>query len=276
MVSLDEAIRILRNDPSHTDLIRDAYLDRDVDAAAERFAASAEFAQVKAFLRPHLSGSTIIDLGAGSGVAARAFAMSGARLVCATEPDPSDEVGRGAMLRMTNRPDNFVALAGAGEHLPFENESVDIVYMRQVLHHTSAPDVVLRECKRVLRRDGLVLDTREHVADDEEERARFLAEHPVNRLAGGENAYPLATYLDAFSNAGFREIQAWGPWDTIVNAFPVVRDPAELERYPRRVLSQRFGAIGSLIAAVPGVSGPLWRIVNRPDPGRLYSFLAVA
>ena len=45
-MNLDEAIETLRDDPQYADTVCDSYLDADWDAAASRYAASAEFAEV--------------------------------------------------------------------------------------------------------------------------------------------------------------------------------------------------------------------------------------
>ena len=98
-MTIDEAIRALRNDPGSAALVRDAYLGRDVVDSIERFCASAEFAAVQALLGNRIAGATILDLGAGIGMASVAFRRAGAARVIAIEPDDSDEVGRGAMAR---------------------------------------------------------------------------------------------------------------------------------------------------------------------------------
>lgn len=272
MLNLDDAIRMLRDDPAQAGLIRDAYLDRDVRHAATRFFTSAEFDAVTHILGWRLGG-VILDLGAGNGVASYALAVSGAALVPAVDPSLSEEVGLGALRRAGMAP-QVIPIAAFGEALPLRDESIDVVYMRQVLHHTTSPMAVLKECRRVLRPNGVVLVTREHVADDENQRQRFLAEHPVHQLAGGENAFPLTTYLEAFTRAGFSNIRVWGPWQSIINAFPTVRTAVELENYPRHLLERKFGRFGRFMSRVPGARGLVWTWVNRPQPGRMYSFLA--
>ncbi len=120
-------------------------------------------------------------------------------------------------------------VAAFGSELPLADASVDVVYCRQVLHHL-IPDLdrALAECARVLRPGGLFVAVREHVVDDEGQLEVFLAEHPVHRLAGGEHAWSLPTYLSAIRGAGLTIVDELGPWDSIINAFPEVRRPEDL------------------------------------------------
>jgi ubiquinone/menaquinone biosynthesis C-methylase UbiE len=43
-----------------------------------------------------------------------------------------------------------------GEELPLPDASVDLVFASMVFHHFAAPERVARECRRVLRADGIV------------------------------------------------------------------------------------------------------------------------
>jgi SAM-dependent methyltransferase len=273
-LTIDEAIRYLRRHPEYSDLVRDAYLDKDVRAAAERYRKSAEFAEVVKLIGPSLQQSTVLDLGAGNGIAAYALALAGARCVNALDPNPSDEVGIRALRRLTADLPVF-ALLGLGERMPLRDESIDLVYIRQVLHHASNLSLLLSESARVLKRGGALIACREHVVDDDKQLREFLQSHPVHQLAGGEHAFRLLEYLQAIEASGLRVQRVMRPWDTIINAFPAVRTNEELRRYPVRLLERKLGAAGSLIGHLPGIQRlVLWRL-NHSQPGRLYSFLAV-
>lgn len=80
---MDEAIRALRADPASAELVRDAYLGRDVAESIERFSRSAEFAEAVALIGSPLVGATIVDLGAGIGLASAGFRRLGAGRVIA-------------------------------------------------------------------------------------------------------------------------------------------------------------------------------------------------
>lgn len=270
-----EAVRCLRADPEYAALVRDSYLEENVLECAERFRTSAEFMEVLALLDGRIAGGKVLDLGAGTGIASYALASyGGAKLVYALEPDASDEVGRGAIRQLcVGLP--IKMLETYGERILLPDAEVDVVYARQVLHHVRDLRLVLRECARVLKSGGLFLACREHVIDNDEELRLFLRDHPVHRLAGGENAFPLHTYLSAIHRSGLRLERVFDPWDTVINLFPTVRTKAELKRFPRTILENRFGRAGALASLLPGANSLVWiRIRRHKVPGRLYSFLA--
>lgn len=272
-LTLDDAVRKLRRDPQAKDLVRNSYLDWDSGEAAKRFARSSEFSTVLKLLGGRLSAYEILDLGAGTGIAAAAFVRAGAKKVIAVEPDGSDEVGRGAARRHIS---SAVTLCdGVGEELPVADTSIDVVYTRQVLHHTSDLRAVMREVQRVLRPNGIFLATREHVVDSDQQLAEFLENHPIHRLAGGENAYRLAEYLDAIHASGLHIENVIGPWDSVINAFPAVRSQRELDHLGKVLLRHRFPRCGHILCYVPGIV-PIIEARARKQrfPGRLYSFLA--
>ena len=272
-IAYEDAIRELQSDPRTAQLIADCYIDADVRVVAERFAASDEWRAVRAILGDAIRGSTTLDLGAGNGVASYAFAQAGAGRVLAVEPFAGGLAGRTAIARLAHP--SIVLIDSTGEALPVPDASVDIVYARQVLHHADDLDAMLAECARVLRPNGLFLACREHVVDDEAQLAAFLAAHPIHQLVGGEGAFPLKTYKRAISGSGLVLKRVWGPWDSIVNAFPSARTTAEFASRPRELLASRLGPLGQYLGRIPGATLAIrWRLSGRREPGRLYSFLA--
>jgi len=273
MLSIDAAVRLLRTQPQHAELIRDAYLGPDVLESARRFAVSSEFEEVKRLLAGRIQNGVIADLGSGTGIASWAFAQSGAKRIYALEPDHSSEVGQGAISKLSvGSP--IEILAAAGEEIPLGDGTVDIVYIRQVLHHIQDLPVMLRECVRILKEGGLFLACREHVVDDESQKVEFLKNHPMHQLTGTENAYPLEKYIEAINGADLSLLNIFGPWDSIINAFPSVHSNEELKDYARLTLQRHLGFMGRLASFVPGVQALIWRRLRRPTPGRMFTFLA--
>jgi len=270
----DEALAWLRSRPEYADTVRDSYWSSDVHESASSFSSSAEFAEVCAIAGSRIPGGTIVDLGAGRGIASWAFARRGANLIYAIEPDSSPAVGRGAIIQLCAAQPVSV-IDAVGEDLPLGDSSVDLVYARQVLHHTQSLARVLREIARVLKPGGMFIGCREHVVDNRRQLEEFLDRHIMHRLAGGENAYRLSEYTAAISGAGLELIYRLGPWDSVVNAFPGVRSQQELQQYPRTLLISRFGKFGDYLSRAPLVTALVRARLNRRIPGRPYSFVAV-
>src|SRR5712692_3126997 len=199
LLSWEEAVRCYRDQPGNEAEVRDNYFDLPVLQAAERYAKSEEFAEVLRLLGAG-ENRRILEPGAGNGIASFALAKSG-WVVTALEPDESAEVGAGAIreiVEQTGLPINVVQ--EFGEQLPFEDESFDAIHARQVLHHASDLDAMVREFARVLRRGGLLLSTREHVADDDQQliALRQVANHSYFRLGR------LLCWSDVFRQAQLR------------------------------------------------------------------------
>lgn len=273
MMTTEAAIRLLRQEPQWQPLIHDAYLGPDLDEAAHRFGGSAEFHSAIQLLGGSVRGREILDLGAGSGIASIAFAKNGARHVYAVEPDSSAEIGRGALCGLADGLP-ITVLDAFGEALPLDDKSVDVVYTRQVLHHTQDLCRVLGECARVLRPGGLFLACREHVVSDDRQLQEFLRSHPVHALTGGENAFTLPEYVKAIDRSGLELVRVIGPWDSVINAFPLVRSDNDLVPYLRGLLLCRLGIFGNWCVRLPGVVACFRWFLNRRGAGRLYSFFA--
>lgn len=269
---MEDAIRHLRDDPQHRKLMYDSYLDVDVNAAAERFRESAEFLETWEMLRPFVGAGSVLDLGAGRGIASYAMARMGAEVV-AVEPDPSDDVGAAAASSLLRGLDVPVIRAEL-PRLPLSGNTFAGVYVRQMLHHLSDPTAGLKEIARVMKPGAILVAAREHVVDDQRQLREFLSHHPIHQLAGGEGAFPETTYLSGFDAAGLDIQLVLGPWDSVINAFPTVCTSAELQEYPRLLMRRQFGALGIWVGHLPLARSAVWRRLNRSVPGRMFTFVA--
>lgn len=272
-------MRHLRATPEQAQFVRDAYLDEDNLEAAERFRTSEEFAEVLAILGAKCVKEApwnVLDMGAGNGIATYAFARAGHN-VFALEPDPSEDVGAGAIKRLVRSTGIDVdIITDYGEQLSLPDSTIDVVYVRQALHHAADMPKVLKEVYRVLRTGGCCLATREHVVDNQKQLEAFLNNHPLQRLYGGEHAYKLSAYLRAFTAANFEVERVWRLHDSVLNYYPLtnVEFIEKRAQNARRLLGTHLGKVAEASHWYKKLYPRLMSLVDR-SPGRLYSFMAV-
>lgn len=269
----EEAVRQWRKTPGSEKDIFNNYFEEDIVASAKRFSESGEFKALWNFIPPN--AKTLLDIGAGRGIASYAFARKGLE-VTALEPDPSSDVGAGAIRIIVSKTNlNIKIVESFGEQLPFDDNTFDVVYARQVLHHAADLNQFCAEVHRVLKPGGIFIATREHVITNKKDLPVFLNKHPLHRLYGGEHAFTLKEYIQAINNAGMKLIKVLHPFSSEINYAPMNEEE----------LRQRF------ICTVSKITGKLlaMKLVHQSgffkimclikskfynEPGRLYSFIA--
>jgi SAM-dependent methyltransferase len=273
--SWEDAVAWLRQQPDQSQLVADCYYDDPLVEAAHRYWSSEEWQSVRARLAGR-SGSAL-DIGAGRGIASYALAREGFT-VTALEPDPSALVGAGAIRALAAELQMPIYVVEEfSERLPFADGTFNVVFARAVLHHTRDLEAACREFFRVLNPGGLLLAIREHVISRPTDLPRFLEQHPLHRLYGGEHAYQLKQYIAALERAGFAKLDVISPWRNPLNFAPYTLDSLKDELARRASL--RLPGLDRAARALLGLPGmwPLLRgILERVDhrPGRLYSFVA--
>jgi len=268
----EEAVRWYRAQPGNESEIRSNYFDLPVLGAAQRYAQSEEFAEVLRLLG-NGAGQPILDLGAGNGIASYALAKNGWN-VTALEPDESTEVGAGAIELLSQETGLPIKVVQEfGERLPFADESFAAIHARQVLHHAHDLESMVKELARVLRRGGLLLNTREHVIDRDDDLQHFRDAHPLHFLYGGENAYKVERYVKAFESAGLKLVQIWGPVESILNFFPGTEQERRITI--RQIANHSCLRFGRLLAWSERFRATQLHnyTLNDRTPGRIYSFL---
>lgn len=273
--SWEDAVTWLRQQPGKTQLVADCYYDDPLIEAAGRYWSSEEWQAVRAVLAGR-SGSAL-DVGAGRGIASYALAREGF-VVTALEPDPSALVGAGAIRALATASHLPIEVVEEfSERLPFADSAFDLVFARAVLHHTSDLDAACREFFRVLKPGGMLLAIREHVISAPEDLPRFLEQHPLHRLYGGEHAFLLKQYVVAIEQAGFAKLNVVSPWCSPINYSPYSLDSLK-DELARRA-SRGIPAVDRMVRALLGWTG-IWVLVRSVlewvdrRPGRLFSFVA--
>lgn len=270
----EQAVAALLRDPAHGSLARDCYFEGTASQAGERYWASAEWQAVRC-LMPEAAGSAL-DVGAGRGIVSYALARDGWR-VCALEPDASALVGAGAIRKLaaaTGYP--IEVIESFGESLPLEDGKFQLIVARQSLHHAGDLSAMTRELFRVLRPGGRLLALRDHVISSAHDLPRFLQNHPLHRLYGGEHAYILDEYTGALRDAGFTVNKVIGPLESPINYAPLTPDTLATgiaDQVPNFMGSRRMAR---RLLRSPLMMRMALKLLRRLDnrPGRLYSFIA--
>ena len=270
--SWEEAVNWLVSQPEQQDLVKACYYDRPVLRAAERFWKSDEWESIRTLL-PTKTGRAL-DVGAGNGIASFALAKDGWETT-ALEPDTSAVVGSNAIKGLSDDAGLDITIVEEfGEKLPFPDKYFDVIHARQVLHHANDLEKFCTELYRVLKPSGTLIATREHVISNAGQLGKFLENHPLHNLYGGENAFTLKTYKLALTSAGFKFSHVFASFDTAINYAPFTENSLCIE-------------IGEKASAVPGgrlmlafLLAQPWRrfalkFLSKLDnrPGRLYTFV---
>jgi SAM-dependent methyltransferase len=278
LLTWEEAVRWLRDQPDQQELVRACYYDDPLLDTARRFAVSEEWVATRTYF-PRMSAGAALDLGAGRGIGSFALAQDGWAVI-ALEPDSSELVGAGAIRSLAARAGLPIRVVEQyGEQLPFERNSFDLVYGRQVLHHAQNLPQLCREVWRVLKPGGVFMATREHVISSAHDLEAFRAQHPLHHLYGGESAFTLREYRTALTGAGFQKLRLLGPYDSVINYFPTSQ--AEQAEHIKTVFGR---VVGNWLVALVWRSDRLRRLFvesigkalswRSTVPGRLYSFIA--
>jgi ubiquinone/menaquinone biosynthesis C-methylase UbiE len=284
-VNWEETIKFIRTKPEYNNLVLQAYIHEDLELNIKNFGSSQEFLETLKIFNKYAPGAqSILDIGSGNGISSINFALNN-YTVSSVEPDKSLTVGNGAIkiLKEKYALDKLTVYESFAEDIKFNDNEFDIVYARQSMHHANDLKSFVSECLRVLRPGGLLLTVRDHVVLDQEDKERFFQYHALHKYYGGENAFTLKQYSDAFTGANGKIIRTLAHYDSVINFYPDTLDAIEIRRQKWTEQKKRQGLrkLGFL-ARIPGV--PLvYNLLSSVDsseaideshiPGRMYTFI---
>lgn len=249
----EETIQYIRTKPEFRELVEKAYFEEDLPLNVERFKQGDEFKETLSLCKQYASGATsILDIGSGNGISAVAFALNGFT-VTASEPDPSHTIGAGAIRKLRDHYQlkNLTVIESFAEQIELPDQSFDIVYVRQAMHHAHDLPQFVKNLARLIKPGGIFFTVRDHVVFDETDKAHFLYQHPLQKFYGGENAFAPEEYMSAMKNAGLEVEKQYKYYDSVINYFPVT--PEELEGQFKKRVKEIEKMLASLI-------GPLAKI----------------
>ncbi|WP_431135813.1 class I SAM-dependent methyltransferase [Psychroserpens mesophilus] len=280
----EETIEYIRKDPEYTALVEHAYFDENLELNVSRFESSLEFVETLNLIKTHApNAKTILDIGCGNGISTISFAKKGYQ-VTAVEPDPSKTVGAGAIQLLKDKfaLKNVDIHVDFAENINFPDDSFDVVYVRQAMHHANNLNKFVEECIRVLKPNGLLLTIRDHVIINDKDKAWFLKAHPLHKFYGGENAYTSQEYRQAIKNGGatiFKELKFY---DSVINYFP--KTDQEIAQEQEKKIAKRKKQITKKIGLIGNIPLFWWMYKRIKDynpldenevPGRMYSYIAI-
>lgn len=96
-------------------------------------------------------GQEVLEVGCGAGVDLARFAKGGARVTGVDLAASAIDLTKANFSQQGLQGDFRVA---DGEHLPFQDNTFDVVYAHGVVQYTANPQRLIDECRRVLKTDG--------------------------------------------------------------------------------------------------------------------------
>jgi ubiquinone/menaquinone biosynthesis C-methylase UbiE len=285
----EETIKFIRTQPEYNDLVKFAYFEEDLKLNVERFKNDEEFLETKNLIQeivPFNSSIKLLDIGSGNGITSIAFALKGIQ-VDAVEPDPSETIGAGAIKKLKElyQLNNLSVHQGFAEDLKFPDNTFDIVYTRQCMHHANDLAMFIKECFRVLKKEGLLITVRDHIVYNKSDKKWFLESHPLQKFYGGENAFSENEYRSAMTNAGFEIKQILKHFDSPINYFPLAKAEKEKteqksKEFAASIVKKKLGVLEGINLfrniALKYVENKLGKIYDESTiPGRMYTFLAI-
>lgn len=212
------------------------------------------------------TGKKVLELGAAECWGTRRFAESGAQAV-ALDYDPT-RMRKGQIL-LDNLPIRFLRLRGDAECLPFDDQSLDVVFCCSVLHHFFNLERAVQEITRVLKPGGVFFGIHEafHPPHYSREQILRMSEDTIPNIEAGinESSYTATDYRRFFQNAGLNFDLIHPRWDVRERGSDLVVRPGVAIFHNDAYSPEMFAAR----AGLPGMRGFLSRFMLRSGLWRI-------
>lgn len=264
----EETILHIRTNPQYRNLVEDAYLSEDIVDNVERYRKSKEFESLLQLIRKHKpvpDENLLVEIGAGNGIASLSFFLSGYKVI-AVEPDLSETIGSGAielLAKHYSAEEKIQVVNSFAESIPLADNSADIVFCRQALHHAHDLNKFISESARILKKGGIFIAIREHVLTTERDLPVFLSNHPLQKFYGGENAFTDEQYTQAIVQAGLKPEQTLKHFETPINYMPL----------DEKIFKAKMGALANF-SFFRKLALRYIALKEKNKPGRLYTYIA--
>jgi 2-polyprenyl-3-methyl-5-hydroxy-6-metoxy-1,4-benzoquinol methylase len=220
----------------------------------QRFWHRGKLFMIDKLVRPHLeAGSRILEVGCGAGNLLLQATVAGSHPVALDLSMQALTFVRSRLEEAktsADAPIDFACTQAIGESLPFAHSSFDCILLSEVIEHLEAPQISIREAKRVIRPGGRLLITTpnyrsfwplmEWTIDRLNMAPRMAGEQHISR-------FHLSSLKRMLTDAGL-EIEYAG---SIYNLSPFISvvSTEQANRLLRRELSSR-SALGMILVAV--------------------------
>ncbi len=185
---------------------------------------------------PIEAGDRVLDLGTGSGYAARTLGSLGADLAVGIDGSPA--MARNA--RSYTDDDRIGFVVGVFDHLPFADDSFDHCFSMEAFYYAGDPHRTLAELRRVLRSGGTF-----HCAVDYYEENVYAHDWQEN-IDVEMTLWSAAEYRDAFRDAGFSVATQDNVPDREIEIPPAEEFP--IDGYDNREeMIERYRELGTLV-----------------------------
>jgi len=212
------------NTPELRSLVYLCYKTPDIIDNARRFYQSLEFQESVKVLselgkKPD-KNLKLLDFGCGNGIASYALSRAGYSVI-GLDSSIGELAGINAAKKIQNLDGvNFELVHSTGETLNFSDETFDLIWLRETLHHIKGLEGFLKELKRILKPSGIICCLREHVIWNEEQRRHFYETHPFYPITKDEGCFYLEEYISAFKKAGLVLEKILDSCSSLINTYP--------------------------------------------------------